>query len=112
MIRVKSVKLTCMACPSQWEGETDAGQFVYARYRHGTLRVDIAPSERAWQDQGALTYRVYQKTFGDDLDGILEYIDLKKRTSHLIEWPESDGDDGQQLAEQAKYWDEWVQEDR
>jgi hypothetical protein len=33
--------ITCFACPSQWEGKTVDGREFYARYRWGTLTVEI-----------------------------------------------------------------------
>jgi hypothetical protein len=41
MINVSEVVRTCHACPSQWEGTTNEGKRVYARYRWGFLRVDV-----------------------------------------------------------------------
>ena len=32
---------TCLAVPSQWEGELDDGHSLYVRYRHGLLRVGV-----------------------------------------------------------------------
>lgn len=36
------IRQTCAACPTQWEGTLDDGRFVYFRYRHGRLTIDIA----------------------------------------------------------------------
>ena len=33
--------MTCGACPTSWEGMTNEGKSVYARYRWGHLRVEI-----------------------------------------------------------------------
>jgi len=41
MVKIKSLTQTCGACPSQWEGETENGAYVYIRYRYGWLSVDI-----------------------------------------------------------------------
>ena len=40
---MKIVKLerTCFACPEQWEGVTEDGSTVYARERHGEMRVEL-----------------------------------------------------------------------
>ena len=41
MPTVLTLKKTCLACPSQWEGTVDDGRAVYARFRHGHLSVGI-----------------------------------------------------------------------
>jgi hypothetical protein len=32
-LRVKAFQRTCIACPSQWEGQLEDGRWFYARYR-------------------------------------------------------------------------------
>ncbi len=44
MIRLTSLRQTTGACPSQWEGTTDDGRFVYARYRFGELTIGVGAS--------------------------------------------------------------------
>ena len=46
MITVADLKQTCESCPSQWEGRTDDGQFIYIRYRWGSLEYGIGESLR------------------------------------------------------------------
>lgn len=41
MKKFTNLKRTCFACPEQWEGTTEDGDDVYARERHGYVRVDI-----------------------------------------------------------------------
>ena len=41
MYNIVQLERTCIACPSQWEGELDTGQSVYIRFRHGQLTIDI-----------------------------------------------------------------------
>lgn len=91
MIKVVSVQRTCFACPAQWEGTTDSGEFVYARYRSGYMRVDVAPSEQVWSNAPRLnSFTVYEEDFGDSLDGYLDYSELKQHTIGVVEWPEFD----------------------
>jgi hypothetical protein len=46
MIKITSIRRTCIACPSQWEGVSDDGRTVIIRYRHGYLSVSyMNPSE-------------------------------------------------------------------
>lgn len=37
---VTSLKKTCTACPSQWDGTLDDGRVLYARYRWGYVDGD------------------------------------------------------------------------
>jgi hypothetical protein len=41
MYNIATIKQTCYACPSQWEGKTEDGKDIYIRFRWGTLRLDI-----------------------------------------------------------------------
>ena len=59
MKRLKTLEMTCGACPSQWDGETENGAYVYIRYRYGLLRVDM--------DQQT----VFEATVGDSLGGVM-----------------------------------------
>lgn len=47
MLKVVNLVMTCLACPSQWEGYLEDGRMVYIRYRHGfgTVRVSKEPTE-------------------------------------------------------------------
>lgn len=45
MIKVKTIEMTCSACPSQWEGECIDGGDIYIRFRHGGFRIDYNGKE-------------------------------------------------------------------
>ena len=45
MPTIKHLEQTCFACPSQWEGETTDGKYIYIRYRWGYLSVDVDGKE-------------------------------------------------------------------
>src|ERR1700738_476752 len=38
-----SLSQTCHMCPSQWEGRTVDGEYVYIRFRWGTLTLGFGP---------------------------------------------------------------------
>lgn len=78
MIRVLRLERTCLAVPSQWEGGTANAERVYIRYRWGTLRVDVEGET------------VYEETVGDDLDGYMEYEDLKGQLAGIMALPEQE----------------------
>ncbi len=109
MIRVKNVKRTCHACPSQWEGTTDDGKPVYARYRWGFLRVEVNSEvvfgerigKEARQEDDATITQMRSSTeamrklcveIGETLsfDGHLCYESLCKATEGVISWPDQE----------------------
>lgn len=79
MHRIVHIREFGGACPTQLEGETDQEQSVYARFRHGFLRVDVNGET------------VFHKCLSDHLDGALSYDQLKAATRGEIEWPETCG---------------------
>ena len=40
-VRLRTLDMTCGACPSQWEGTTEDGRVIYVRYRHGLLTAGV-----------------------------------------------------------------------
>lgn len=41
MLHIASLKRTCIACPSQWEGVLEDGRPIYIRFRWGELSVRL-----------------------------------------------------------------------
>lgn len=39
---VKNARLTCEACPEQYEGQLTDGRYFYFRYRHGMASLAVA----------------------------------------------------------------------
>ena len=44
MIQIDKLKMTCSACPSQWEGTLSDGREIYIRFRWGCLSAGIGDS--------------------------------------------------------------------
>ena len=44
-IKVPDLRKTCESCPAQWEGVTEDRKYVYIRYRHGFLSVEVGGEE-------------------------------------------------------------------
>jgi len=69
--RLVKLTKTCEACPAQWEGQTEDGQYVYARYRWGILSVGfgktldhaIANREISWDYRSSLSGSMSKKEF-------------------------------------------------
>ena len=68
MYKIKTIRQTCFACPSQWEGKTTDDHDIYIRYRGGYLRLDI-DGKTAWGGE-----------VGDEIDGC---IDLYEALAHM-----------------------------
>jgi len=82
-LKVKSFSRTCLACPSQWEGELEDGSYFYIRYRNDNFRVDIAPDENEWLENTP-KYTVYKiNTMMGGYDGYMP-DDVMKWFTHFI----------------------------
>lgn len=75
MYRITKLIQTCTACPSQWSGETDKGEEVYIRYRHGYLYIEVNGE------------RIFERSYGDKLDGFMPYDELTTFALDRVEWP-------------------------
>ena len=67
---------TCGACPAQWSARTDAGEYVYIRYRHGHLRIDVNDDTRLEED--------FISEYGGD--GCLSFEELQRRTEGFMDF--------------------------
>ena len=65
-MRIVQLEKTCGACPSQWEGKLDNGEYLYVRYRWGSLQVGIGTSIG-----DAVSNSTHLVQLGDGLDGSL-----------------------------------------
>lgn len=63
--RLVSLKMTCSACPSQWEGELEDGNWIYARYRHGYLSIETGPTA----EEAVCGELIFAAEIGDQYDG-------------------------------------------
>ena len=84
---VRSLKKTCLACPSQWEGALDDGRAVYARFRHGHLSVGIGETVARAVDNAMSDQALCEGEIGDALDGFMGFEELKAHLRGLIEFP-------------------------
>lgn len=82
-MKIKNLKMTCGACPSQWEGELVDGRQLYIRYRWGYLsvRVSDGPTDNAVGGE-----EIFGQEVGDDLDGCMTTEEMQKHTKGVIDW--------------------------
>ena len=89
MIHVKEIRLTCSACPEQWEGLTNDDCPVYVRYRHGFLTVQVG--EKGKDTMSAVKSNKILNIVVDDYYG-LGYSEMKRLTKDVIKFPEIEND--------------------
>ena len=82
-MKVKELKLTLDCCPTQYEGFTTDGNWIYVRYRWGVMTIDIWEKENF---KGKLIKR-FSKEIGPTLDG--ELPDLEETKSVIISFIEN-----------------------
>lgn len=71
MINIGSLKQTGFGCPSQWDGKTSKGEYVYIRFRYGILTVDVS-NEQVYK---GYPYGEYEDMLGIiDQDEMVEFI--------------------------------------
>jgi hypothetical protein len=85
--KVLTLKKTCLACPSQWEGTLDDGRAVYARFRHGHLSVGIGKTADQAVNNAMSDQALYEGDIGDGLDGFMDFEELKAHLRGLLEFP-------------------------
>lgn len=90
-IRVVSFRRTCNGCPAQWEGVTDDGREVYARYRwsQGDVRVAAAGDKSEFAAVNGQYVCEWQREDDDagGFDGFLTEEELRAVTTGHVEWP-------------------------
>jgi hypothetical protein len=65
-IRYYDLKQITDGCPMQWEGFTDAGEYLYVRFRHGHWSVNV----------GGIKNTVAEGRSPDGYDGVCEWSDI------------------------------------
>lgn len=70
-MQILTIKRTCTACPSQWEGTTEDGQYFYIRYRWGNLFIGKGKTLN-----DAIDSCIVHQKIGDSLDGFLSNVSL------------------------------------
>lgn len=71
-MKIKSLKCTCSACPSQWEGLTERNEALYIRYRWGRLTIQLSEQDGTIRDAIISGRILYQKQIGDEFGGVID----------------------------------------
>lgn len=85
-VRLRTLYMTCGACPSQWEGTAEDGRAIYVRYRHGYLSAGVGPTmddavTAGWNIEppspGVL---IHSEQVTDEDDGVMGTAEMLERT--------------------------------
>lgn len=87
-MKVVSLKQTCSACPTQYEGKLDDGRMIYVRYRWGYLSIRVSPAPTNNVMDAVEGEEVFGKGMGGDYDGFTLYKEIIEATFLFIEWPD------------------------
>lgn len=90
---VATVIRTCTACPSQWSIHLSDGRYVYARYRGGLFRAELAESEDAWWYSDKPTYEpptlLLRVSIGDPLDGFMTDEEMMEQLKGILDFSQA-----------------------
>jgi len=85
MVKITEIRRTCFACPAQWEGKTESG-YVYIRFRGGALAVRCGSTVK----DAIAGPTIFEWHDTDGFAGFMEYDELKKLTSGVLDLPDSE----------------------
>lgn len=74
-MKLRRLERTSIACPSQWDAETEDGRILYIRYRYGCLQVDMG---------GCGGETVYCQHVGNEMDGFMEDEEMLELTGMAL----------------------------
>ena len=95
---VTSLKKTCTACPSQWDGTLDDGRVLYARYRWGELSVGLGRQIDDAVDNGRSEDPLFCEHVGNGLDGFMSFEELQAHLCGLLDFPPTSEGEKQRVA--------------
>jgi len=73
---LKEYHQTCSCCPSQWNALTEQNEFIYIRYRWGTLTIQMSASSGNLSDAINTGNMIFVKSIGNEYDGTLTTEEL------------------------------------
>ncbi len=86
--KVVALKQTSSVAPAQWEGDLDDGRLLYAHYRRGQLNVGIGKDKDEAIGNSFPGKSLLSKYLGGELDGAMDFEDLRAQLYGLVEFPE------------------------
>ena len=84
---IAEMTMTCGACPSQWEGETADGKFVYIRYRHGWFGCGLGDTDyEAVLNEMTPGKQAVFMYVPREADGYMEWDEMMALTADIFDW--------------------------
>jgi hypothetical protein len=75
---IASIRQTCSASPSQWEGNLKDGRMLYIRYRWGHLSIKIIPKATSDILDAVKGISVFSQQWSDNvMDGEISYSEIE-----------------------------------
>ena len=74
---IETIRQTCWACPSQWEGKLKDGRMFYIRYRYGGLRFSVSEKSTNNVADAVNEETIYYEKVGADLDGVISLQEVR-----------------------------------
>lgn len=88
-VHASDLAQTCRACPSQWEGPTLDGRFLYIRYRWGRLQAGVGPTLDLAVDStleiGDRT-PLFSQVIGERFDGVIQLAPVMVHLRSVVRW--------------------------
>lgn len=100
--KVVALEQTSSVAPAQWEGELDGGRVLYAHYRRGQLNVGVGGDRDGAIGNSFPGKSLLSKYLGGELDGAMDFEDLRAHLYGLVEFPEGLKVEGERRREAKK----------
>jgi len=83
----ESLKQTCFACPSQWEGKLEDGRMFYARFRWGYLSVRVSEGVTNNAMDAVSGSEIFGGSVEDEWAGCMSTSEMAKAVRGVLEIP-------------------------
>jgi hypothetical protein len=85
-MKVASIRCTCGACPSQWEGVLVDGRTLYVRYRYGFLSAKVSHQPSDDVTDAVRGEQLFGEQVGEWLDGCMGDAEMQQHLAHILEF--------------------------
>lgn len=86
--RVRTLRRTCIAAPSQWEGLLEDGRSFYIRYRGGCLALRVSPDATADVTEAVRAPAVAEWQSDDPHDGYMDGSTMIAQVGTVLDFSE------------------------
>jgi len=88
MYKLVKLEKTCLACPSQWEGQINDGRWIYIRYRWGDLIILLSKKNISIKHINFFdtSETIFTWKSGELFDGVMSIERLIYLTSKILDF--------------------------